>query len=93
MYIGETGRNLKERLKEHKYAVKTGNMKNGIAAHAWNTQHPVDWTSAKVRRNKEHLGKRKVLEAIYIREAQDTLNLDCGLHLNPLWLPLIRHSD
>ena len=30
IYIGETGRNLQERLKEHKYAVKTANMNNGI---------------------------------------------------------------
>ena len=34
VYIGETGRNLKERLKEHQYAVKKENPKNGIAAHA-----------------------------------------------------------
>ena len=27
-------RNLKERLKEHQYAVKKENPKNGIAAHA-----------------------------------------------------------
>ena len=34
VYIGEIGRNLKERLKEHQYAVKKENPKNGIAAHA-----------------------------------------------------------
>ena len=33
-YIGETGRSLQERLKEHKYAVRTANTKNGIVAHA-----------------------------------------------------------
>ena len=32
--IGETGRSLEVCLKEHKYAVKTANMTNGIAAHA-----------------------------------------------------------
>ena len=26
VYIGETGRTLKERVREHKYAVKTANM-------------------------------------------------------------------
>ena len=30
VYIGETGRGLKERVKEHRYAVRMGNMNNGI---------------------------------------------------------------
>ena len=59
VYIGETGRNLQERLKEHKYTVKTANMNNGIVAHAWRAQHPVDWTSAKVRAIEEHLWSRR----------------------------------
>ena len=41
IYIGETGLNLQERLKEHKYAVKIVSMNNGIAAHAWKSNHPV----------------------------------------------------
>lgn len=55
VYIGETGRSLNDRLKEHRYAVKTGNMNNGIAAHAWNNKHHVDWDAAKVRTCEEHL--------------------------------------
>ena len=34
VYIGKTGRNLKERIKEHQYSVKKKNMNNGIAANA-----------------------------------------------------------
>ena len=86
--IGETGRNLQERIKEHKYAVRNHNTKNGIAAHAWTAQHTVDWSSAKVRTT-EHLWKRKVLEAMHIRRELDTSNLDCGLQLNPIWLPSV----
>ena len=70
-YIGETGRSLQERLKEHKYAVKTANMNNGIAAHAWNHQHRVDWDSARAKTFEQHLWKRKVLEAICIRETRE----------------------
>lgn len=47
-YIGETGRNLKKRLVEHKAAVKRGDMKNGIAVHAWEQQHRVNWDEADV---------------------------------------------
>ena len=49
VYIGETGRNLKERMREHQYAVKRKDMNNGIAAHICEHQHPVDWSGAKVR--------------------------------------------
>lgn len=41
VYIGETGRSLGKRRGEHKYAVKTGDWKNGVAVHAcmgWRTQ-------------------------------------------------------
>ena len=34
-YIGETGRALGRRVTEHKYAVKTGDQKNGVAVHAY----------------------------------------------------------
>ena len=90
MYIGETGRNLKERLKEHRYAVKKENLKNGIAAHACQQQHSVDWDAAKVRCTEQHYWKRKVREAIHISQQRNTSNLDCGLQINPVWLPLIQ---
>ena len=54
VYIGEMGRSLTERLKEHKYTVRRGNMNNGIAAHAWSEQHHVDWSAARVRSFKQH---------------------------------------
>ena len=33
-FIGETGRALGRRVTEHKYAVKSGDQKNGVAVHA-----------------------------------------------------------
>ena len=82
-YIGETGRCLKERLKEHQYAVRTGNMNNGIAAHAWSSQHSVNWDEARVLVFEQHQKRRRVLEAIRIQRNGDrSSNLDYGLHLN-----------
>ena len=93
IHVGETGRNLQERIKEHKYTVKAGDMKNGIVAHAWGAQHPIDWSAAKVRTTEQIQYKRKVIETIHIQwEARNTLNLDCGLQLNSVWLPLIQVS-
>ncbi len=67
-YIGETGRTLKKRLTEHKYAVKRGNPENGIAVHANTTLHAIDWESAKVLEEQQHWMKRRVAEAILIRD-------------------------
>ena len=90
VYIGETGRSLNDRIKEHKYAVRTGNKKNGIAVHVQESDHPVDWSSAKLRVNEQHLWKRKMLEAIHIKIQDNPSNLDCGLQINPIWLPIIQ---
>ena len=47
-YIGKTERNLKKQIVEHKYAVKRKDDKNGIAVHANDHNHRVDWEGAKV---------------------------------------------
>ena len=59
-------------------------MNNGIAAHAWNNDHHVDWEAAKVRLQELHHWKRKVLEAIHIQREEKTSNLDIGLSINPI---------
>ena len=55
VYVGETGRSLEMRLKEHKYAVKNNDTNNGIAVHAWDNGHHVDWDAAKVVAVEHHL--------------------------------------
>ena len=89
VYIGEMGRSLKGRIKEHKYAVNRGDAKNRIAVHAWGSQHKVDWSSARVRTVEWFLWKRKVLEAIYIQREEKTFNPDRGLQLSAVWTPII----
>ena len=46
-YIGETKRTLKVRLGEHKQVVKRGDPKNGIAVHAHESNHTIDWDEAR----------------------------------------------
>ena len=89
VYIGETGRNLKV----HWYAVKKEKFKNGIATHACRQQHTVNWDAAKVRCTEQHYWKRKVREAIHISQQCSTSNLDCGLQINSVWLPLIQRPQ
>ena len=59
-YIGETGKTLQKRLVEHKAAVRRGDTNNGIAVHAWDHQHRVDWESASVMKQEPGYWKRRV---------------------------------
>ena len=84
-YIGETGRTMNLRMKEHQRAVKYDNTLNGISVHANTTRHAIAWETNKVLHKEKDWNKRKVLEALYIREEQTSMNLDNGLKLHPTW--------
>ena len=76
------------RLKEHHRAVNVSDANNGIAVHANEHDHPVDWSSAKILHKETNFIKRKVVEALHISETKHTMNLDQGLRLNPTWQTL-----
>ena len=84
-YIGETGRNLKLRLSEHKRSVKNKDPNNGLAVHAKLTNHKIMWDNAEVLTNEPNWTKRKVKEALYIKRTDKTLNLDQGYQLDTVW--------
>ena len=90
VYIGETGRNLQKRISEHKRVVRRGDRNNGIAVHARDSQHQVNWEGATIKEVEEHEWRR-VLEAIYIMSHPRYNNLDCGLILNDIWHPFVTH--
>ena len=92
VYIGETKRKLKFRISEHKQAVKRGDEKNGIAVHAHTNNHSFNWEEARVHGTAREFWKRRTMEAIQIRTEPHNMNLDCGLHLSPVWYPIINSS-
>ena len=49
VYIGETGRSLQKRMMEHKAAVRRGDRNNGIAVHAWDEDHRINWEGANIK--------------------------------------------
>jgi hypothetical protein len=93
VYTGETKRPFKVRIDEYKRAVKKGDEKgdekHGITVHAHTTNHNIHWEGARVQGTARGLWKRRTLEAIQIRAEPQTMNLDCGLHLSPVWNPII----
>ena len=48
VYIGETGRELKTQIAEHKAAVRQANTNNAIASHVWNLRHNIQWKETSV---------------------------------------------
>ena len=85
IYVGETKRNLKTRITEHKYAVRTADQKNGIAVHVQKEDHRIDWENAMVKEVVLQYWKRRTVEALEIKTAAHTVNLDCALTLSPIW--------
>ena len=83
-YIGMTGKDLKKRIMEHRYAVRRRDDKNRIAVHANSHNHKMDWEGAKVLEQELRYWKRRILEAIHIHRYSLTSNLDCGLDLNAI---------
>ena len=90
-YIGETGRNLRVRIGEHKYAIQRGNMSNAIAVHVHETEHPIDWDSARVTEREKHFACRKIKESLHIKRSVNCINTDPGYYMHPVWFTTL-HS-
>ena len=88
IYIGHTGRQLGERLKEHKSLAPSRKL-SAVAEHFSTTGHIIDWENTKVldREDREYL--RQVREAIYIKKKKPSLNRDQGLELPSLYNGLL----
>ena len=84
-YIGETGRTMEVRMKEHKWAVRYDDVNNGIAVHANRTRHSIQWESAQVVEVEQNWSKRRIKEALHIRDLKNTMNLDNGLQICSIW--------
>ena len=74
-YIGETGRNLETRLKEH---LDPKSSQSAVQIHTQSTGHLFNQDSAKIIGREDNKHRRKILEAIEIHKHQPQLNLNQG---------------
>ena len=86
VYVGETGRTLKKCMAEHKQAVKRFDEKNGFAVHVFKHDHRIACDEATITTS-ETSYRRRVKEAINIKNRKETMNLDCRLTLSNTWRP------
>ena len=85
-YVGQTGRCLGKRMKEHRKAVEPGDCTNSaLAEHAWSHHHPVDWDKVRVLEQQSRLYHRLTLESIHIRSHPHILNRNNGT-LSPVYI-------
>ena len=83
VYIGETGRHLITRLKEHQRHCKYGDTdKSAVALHTWTNNHCIDWDSSSVIDREDRLFQRRVKEALHIRRMS---NFNQGLTISSIW--------
>lgn len=89
-YIGETKRPLNIRIKEHKENTRKGlTDKSKIAQHCWSENHNMCWNEASIIHRESHPYKRKIIEASYIKLADQPIS-QSSIEIRPLWLPILK---
>ena len=78
-YIGQAGRTLEQRLKEHEKAVRDENITtSALAEHVQKTGHPIEWTQTEVVHTCNRTVKRCLLESWTIQKEPSPLNREIG---------------
>ena len=79
-YVGQSGRTLECRMKEHRRAVEHGNIDtSAIAEHAWKEDHRLDWEEVEVLDVNTEWYKRCVIESWYIQREPAAINREQGI--------------
>ena len=78
-YIGQTGKILSDRLKQHKYSVRTAQVSSGIFKHVEQNNHCINWKEAKEIYKSNSVIERLIVESVLIK-SNETMNLNDGLY-------------
>ena len=94
VYIGEKGRSVQERIKEHDRDIRlTHTQTSVISEHANKTGHHPPWNEVKFIDRDSHWYARRVKEAIHIRLHSDNINRDNEIESPEVWIPTIKKHD
>ena len=78
-YVGQTGRSLQQRIKEHQRAVQQQNTStNALAEHAWHKGHKINWDNPTILAHHPYLMQRCILESWHIHHHKGTINREQG---------------
>ncbi|KAL9973358.1 hypothetical protein ACROYT_G019801 [Oculina patagonica] len=94
VYIGETGRPMQDRIKEHDRDIRLARTQtSAVAEHTNNTGHYPLWNEVKFIDRDQHWYKRRVKEAIHIRLHPNNINRDNGIEIPEAWMPTIKKTQ
>ena len=92
VYIGQTGRTIEERRKEHQRHLRLlYPEKSAVAEHSLEQQHRILFEDTTALHRTSRYNDRLIKEAIEIRLHPENYNRDSGQQLNPAWKPLFTH--
>ena len=94
IYIGETGRAVQDRIKEHDRDIRLARTQtSAVSEHANETGHLPIWKEVKFVDRDPHWYTRRVKEAIHIRLHPNNINRDSGIKIPEAWIPAIRKHN
>ena len=74
-YVGETGRTLECRIKEHKRSIANEDTRNNIAVHHMSTKHQMNWEEAACLDFAANYHERMFLECWYTKSDNNSINI------------------
>ncbi|KAJ4431302.1 hypothetical protein ANN_19899 [Periplaneta americana] len=90
VYIGQTGRTIEDRIKEHKRNLRLYYPeKSAMAQHSIEKEHKILFDHTKVINKSSHYWDRTIKEAIEIKLERNNFNRDSGLQLSQAWTPAL----
>lgn len=90
VYIGETGRAMQDRIKEHNRDIRLAHTQtSAVSEHANETGH----LQVKFIDHDPHRYTRRVKEAIQIRLHSNNINRDSRMEIPEAWIPTIRKHN
>jgi Reverse transcriptase (RNA-dependent DNA polymerase)/GIY-YIG catalytic domain len=93
-YIGETGRSLSERVKEHEREHRHHRTeKSSVAKHAVEERHEIDYVNVRILAKEKNKVRRKMKEAIEIAKNRPKMNENDGWNVPQEWKDLVRFWD
>ena len=94
VYIGETGRSMRERIKERDRDIRFARTQtSAVSEHANRTGHIPIWSEVKFIDRDPHSYTRRVKEAIHIRLHPNNINSDSGIKILEAWIPTIKQHN
>ena len=94
VYIGETGRAMQDRIKEHDRDIRLARTQtSAVSEYANETGHLPISKEVKFIDRDPHWYTRRVKEAIHIRLHPNNINRDGGIEIPEAWTPTIRKHN